>query len=85
MGFAIAILGFLYALLIISRRVLHGVIAEGWSSLVVILLIVSGAQLIGIGIIGEYLWRVLDEVRKRPAFFVEKTIGFDNSKGPNII
>jgi glycosyltransferase involved in cell wall biosynthesis len=78
MGFAIATLGFLYALLIVGRRVFYGVAVEGWSSLMVIVLVVSGAQLISIGIIGEYLWRVLEEVRKRPAFFVEKKIGFDH-------
>jgi glycosyltransferase involved in cell wall biosynthesis len=77
MGFAIATLGFLYALLTILRRLLYGVTVEGWTSLMVVVLIVSGTMLIGIGIIGEYLWRVLEEVRKRPAFFVEKTIGFD--------
>jgi glycosyltransferase involved in cell wall biosynthesis len=77
-GFLIAAVGFLYALLLIAMRLLHGVIAEGWTSLMVIVLIVSGTQLIGLGIIGEYLWRVLEEVRKRPAFLIDKTIGFDN-------
>lgn len=82
MGFLIAAVGFLYALIIITLRLLHGIIVEGWSSLMVVVLIVSGAQLIGIGIIGEYLWRVLEEVRKRPAFFVEKTIGLEKLESP---
>jgi len=79
MGLLIAAVGFLYALFVIGLTLLHGVTVEGWSSLMVVVLIVSGAQLVGIGIIGEYLWRVLEEVRKRPAFLVEKTIGFDET------
>jgi glycosyltransferase involved in cell wall biosynthesis len=78
-GIFIAALGFLYALVILSRKLFYGVTVEGWTSLMVVILVVSGAFLIGIGVIGEYLWRVLEEVRKRPAFFVEKTIGCDQT------
>jgi glycosyltransferase involved in cell wall biosynthesis len=77
MGFLIAALGFLYALLTVIRRLLYGAEIEGWTSLMVVILIISGVLLISIGIIGEYLWRVLEEVRRRPAFFVDKKIGFD--------
>jgi len=41
---------------------------EGWASLMVVLLIVSGVQLIMLGIIGEYLRRNFDESRKRPVY-----------------
>ena len=77
LGVLLASLGLLYALFIITLRMSHGVIIEGWSSLMVVVLIASGAQLLGLGIIGEYLWRVLDEVRKRPIFLVKRMIGFD--------
>jgi hypothetical protein len=40
----------------------------------VVLLIVSGAQLVMMGILGEYLWRNLDETRRRPRFVVERVI-----------
>jgi dolichol-phosphate mannosyltransferase len=77
MGFVVAGIGFLYALLIVTLRLLYGDVVEGWASLMVVVLVVSGGQLIGIGTIGEYLWRVLEEVRRRPTFLIEKTIGFD--------
>jgi polyisoprenyl-phosphate glycosyltransferase len=77
LGFTLAALGLLYALFIVALRLLHNVTIEGWSSLMVVVLIASGAQLIGVGIIGEYLWRVLDEVRKRPIFLVKNTIGLE--------
>jgi dolichol-phosphate mannosyltransferase len=40
----------------------------------VVLLVVSGVQLMIMGILGEYLWRNLDETRRRPRFIVEKVV-----------
>jgi len=73
-GFILSGLGILYALFIIIARIASGIQPEGWSSLMVILLIVSGVQMIMIGILGEYLWRNLDETRKRPRFIVESIV-----------
>lgn len=76
-GLALGFLGLLYAALIIVNRILFGIDAEGWSSLMVVLLVVSGAQMFMIGILGEYLWRTLDETRRRPRFIVERVIQHD--------
>jgi hypothetical protein len=76
-GLALGFLGMLYAALIIVNRILFGIDAEGWSSLMVVLLVVSGAQMFMIGILGEYLWRTLDETRRRPRFIVERVIQRD--------
>jgi dolichol-phosphate mannosyltransferase len=54
---------------------------EGWSYLMVIMLVVSGIQLLMLGILGEYLWRNLEASRNRPAFIVDKIIGFEKSRG----
>lgn len=48
---------------------------EGWSSLAIIILFLGGAQIIMLGILGEYLWRTLDEARDRPRFLVDKVVG----------
>jgi len=48
---------------------------EGWTSLAVIILFLGGAQIVMIGIIGEYLWRTLDEARSRPRYLVDKLVG----------
>ena len=50
---------------------------EGWASLMVVLLLVTGTQLAMLGIVGEYLWRNLDEARKRPLFLISETVGLD--------
>jgi dolichol-phosphate mannosyltransferase len=71
LGIILAIIGALYALLIIVMRLGFGQNPEGWTSLMVVLLVVSGAQMMMTGIIGEYLWRNLDETRKRPPFIIE--------------
>ncbi|HRE48846.1 MAG TPA: glycosyltransferase family 2 protein [Aggregatilineales bacterium] len=73
-GISLSVLGLLYAVFVIITRMIRGIPVEGWTSLMVVLLIVSGAQMIMIGILGEYLWRNLDETRKRPRFIVERVI-----------
>lgn len=75
-GIIFSILGFLYAAFIIANRLLYAAPIEGWSSLMVILLVVSGVQMMMLGILGEYLWRNFDESRKRPNFIVSDKIGF---------
>lgn len=77
LGFFISFIGFLYALFIIIRGIFYKQAVAGWSSLMVVLLIVSGIQLLILGILGEYLWRNLEESRKRPLFIVSERIGFD--------
>jgi glycosyltransferase involved in cell wall biosynthesis len=47
---------------------------QGWATLMAVLLFVSAFQMIAIGILGEYLWRTLDEVRGRPQYVVEEVI-----------
>ena len=72
LGIAIATLGFIYALILILRRVLLSNPIEGWTSLVVVVLVMGGIQMIMMGIIGEYIWRTLDETRARPRYIIEK-------------
>lgn len=77
-GFLISFSGFLYALFIIVRYFFYKGEVAGWSSLMVVLLIVSGIQLLILGILGEYLWRSLEESRKRPLFIIEEKAGFNS-------
>jgi len=81
LGFSLAVLGFFYALLIIGLRLLGKVPIAGWASLLVVVLLISGVQLILMGILGEYLWRTLDETRRRPPFIVESTVNVDSEQG----
>lgn len=70
LGFIFAILGFLYALVVLFNA-LAGRPPEGWASLMVVVLVVSGVQMLMMGVLGEYLWRALDETRRRPPYIIE--------------
>ena len=76
LGLVLSLLGFLYALLVIGLRIIEGYQPEGWASLMVVVLVVSGVQLFIMGVLGEYLWRTPDVARRRPQFIVERTLGF---------
>ena len=77
LGITLSALGLIYAVIIIILRLFWEIQIEGWSSLMVVVLIVSGVQMLMMGILGEYLWRNLDETRKRPRFIVERVIEHD--------
>ena len=70
LGFVVAFSGFLYAGYVIANA-LAGRPVQGWSSLMVVVLIVGGIQMLMMGVLGEYLWRALDESRQRPRYLIE--------------
>lgn len=74
LGFLLAFLGGLYALLVIALRLFGAIPIPGWTALMVVVLILSGVQLLILGILGEYLWRTLDASRRRPLFVIEEII-----------
>jgi polyisoprenyl-phosphate glycosyltransferase len=61
-------LGFVYAAIVAVRRLCYGADIQGWASLMVVLLFVSGVQMLIMGVLGEYLCRNLEETRRRPRF-----------------
>lgn len=73
-GILFAFSGFIYAAVIATRAIAWGSPVQGWSSMMCVLLIVSGVQLVMLGILGEYLWRAFDETRGRPRYVVEERI-----------
>lgn len=74
MGLLLAFLGLLYAIVVVVARLLYAIPVSGWASMMVVLLAVSGTQLVMTGVIGEYVWRNLDETRRRPRFIIERRI-----------
>jgi dolichol-phosphate mannosyltransferase len=73
-GFIVALIGFFYAGVVILNA-LTGKPAPGWSSLMVVVLVLGGIQMAMMGVLGEYLWRTLDESRRRPRYLIETTAG----------
>ena len=71
-GAVTALLGFAYAA-VAAGVALTGGSPRGWSSLMVVILVIGGIQMLMMGVLGEYLWRALDEARRRPLYLVEAT------------
>ena len=71
MGVVLSLLSFLYAGFLTLRWSIFGSAIEGWTSLAILVVAVGGLTLFSLGIIAEYLWRILDEVRKRPSVVVD--------------
>lgn len=71
LGIISFLVGILYALVIVLLYFLGDVPFKGWAPIMIIVLVLSGMQMLMLGIIGEYLWRTLDQVRKRPDFVIE--------------
>ena len=75
LGGITALAGFGFAIQVIINAI-TGNPTEGWTSLMVVILLIGGIQMIMLGVLGEYLWRTLDESRLRPRFLIEKEVGF---------
>ena len=79
-GICISFLSYLFASFLIIRTLFFGVDVPGYASLMVTVLFLGGVQLITLGIIGEYLGRVYEEVKKRPLYLVREKYGFELKK-----
>jgi glycosyltransferase involved in cell wall biosynthesis len=74
-GFIIAAIAMLYALFLIGRVVLYGIDVAGYASMMVAVLFLGGVQLMSLGILGEYVGRILVETKRRPIYIVREKIG----------
>ncbi len=73
LGIVVSILGALYASYVLYEKVIQNSTIQGWTSLMIIILVMGGAQLICLGVIGEYIARIHDQVKHRPLYVIEKT------------
>jgi len=71
-GIAFAGLGFIMAFVTFIQYCMKFVLPSGWTTLVILFSVFSGIQLIFLGIIGEYIGGIFDEVKKRPHYIVEE-------------
>jgi len=75
LGFVAAAVALLGAAWVIIGSLINGSSAPGWVSLMTVVLLIAGVQLVTLGIVGEYVGKVYDEVRARPPFIVAERVG----------
>ena len=88
-GFTMSFFAFIGILITFSQRIFSYIYPEsrfavwpGFSSILLSILLIGGMQLISIGIIGEYIGRIFNEVKQRPMFLIKESIGIDNIEKP---
>lgn len=74
LGTIIAMIAFIFGVKVIIEKLFFGVEVSGYPSLMVAILFLGGIQLIGIGILGEYLGRNYMETKRRPKYIIDKVI-----------
>lgn len=79
-GFLIASLSFIYLIVIIFQKIFYGNVIEGWASTIAVILFSQGIVLIMLGIMGEYIGRIYDEIKNRPIYLISEKIGFDGDE-----
>lgn len=76
-GLLVSLASFLAGFYLLVNKVIYGTKVEGWTSVMVAVLVLGGVQLTMIGVLGEYLWRVAEEARARPLYVLERQLGFE--------
>jgi polyisoprenyl-phosphate glycosyltransferase len=72
LGFIIAFVGFVYVIVILINAMFGKIPVRGWATMISILTFLHGITLMMIGILGEYIWRILSEARNRPSYIIDK-------------
>ena len=73
LGMLASALGVLGCAFILVRHLMVGDPVQSWASLMLVVLSLAGVQMLMLGVLGEYLWRTLDESRRRPRYFLEES------------
>lgn len=75
-GISCALVSFVLAALVVYKKLVHGVAVQGWASLFAALLLIGGLLLVSLGVVGEYLIRIIESSEGRPTYFVRRRLGF---------
>jgi len=76
-GYITSLLAFLYACSVFVQKFM-GYTVQGWATIMVGMLFLGGVQLICLGILGEYIGRIFNEIKQRPLYVIEEIYDFEN-------
>lgn len=74
LGVLISFISFIYLIIVVLQRMLYGIVIPGYATIVVLILLLGGIQLLCIGIIGEYLARTYIETKNRPIYILREKV-----------
>lgn len=80
LGFVVSIASILFGLSAIVSKLVGVFVVPGWTSIMVLVGVVGGIQLVVLGIIGEYIAHIFDEVKRRPLYVVSRAHGFGDEE-----
>lgn len=72
LGFIVSFVAFLYLIVVILQKILFGIDIAGYPTIIVLILLLGGVQLVVLGVIGEYLAKTFLEVKRRPVYIVKE-------------
>jgi glycosyltransferase involved in cell wall biosynthesis len=82
-GIFFAGVSFLLVLFVVYRKLAHSVAVQGWTSLFAALLLIGGLLLVSLGVVGEYLLRIIESSEHRPTYLVRRRLGSPLDEEPN--
>jgi len=80
LGFAVSVASILFGLSAIVSKLAGVFVVPGWTSIMVLVGVVGGIQLMVLGVIGEYIAHIFDEVKRRPLYVVSRAHGFTDEE-----
>ncbi len=80
LGLLTAFMGFIYMIVVILNKFAFGRTVQGWASIVILILLVGGINLIMLGVVGEYIARIFDESKNRPLYIIDESYNFNEVK-----
>jgi len=78
LGFLISLCSFIYMLIILWQRLFTDTTITGWASTVGLILFTQGIVLMILGLMGEYIGRIFEEIKNRPVYIVREVLGYDS-------
>ncbi len=79
-GMLVSVFSFIYLVVVLVQKFIKNDVVSGWASSIAVTLFLNGVMLIVIGIMGEYVGRIYEEVKARPLYIVGELTGFDEDK-----
>lgn len=71
LGLIVSVIAFIYLIFVVTKTIFFGEVVQGYPTLLCVILLLGGCQLLAIGIIGEYIGRIFNETKNRPVYLVD--------------